>query len=70
MGENGEEVRVRGLREVEATFEYIYGDEFRGLIFIFDYCLVDVFLDSCDECKNMIMRIRMLMVCEGMILEM
>jgi hypothetical protein len=69
MGENGEEVRVRGLREVEATLEYIYGDEFRGLIPIFDHRPADALLDSRDECKNMITRIRMLMAREGMIPE-
>jgi DNA-directed RNA polymerase III subunit RPC2 len=69
MGEDGEEVRVRGLREVEATLEYIYGDEFRGLIPIFDHRPADALLDSRDECKNMITRIRMKMAREGIIPE-
>ena len=65
VDENGEEMRVRGLRQVEATLEYIYGDEFRGLIPIFDHRPVDALLDSYDECKNELKKLRLRMAREG-----
>jgi len=52
VNEQGEELRVRGLREVESTLEYIFGDEFRGLIPIFDHRPVDALLDSRDNTRN------------------
>lgn len=65
--EDGNEVRVRGLREVEATLEYIYGDEFRGLIPIFDHRPVDALLDSRDECVNAIAKLSLQMAREGIL---
>ena len=67
VNEQGEEMRVRGLRQVEATLEYIYGDEFRGLIPIFDHRPVDALLDSHDECKNALKKCRLRMAREGIL---
>ena len=65
MNEEGKESVVRGLRQVDTTLEYIYGGEFRGLIPIFDHRPVDALLDSRDECKNSITKLRMQMARMG-----
>jgi len=67
VNDNGEEVRVRGLREVESTLEYIFGDEFRGLIPIFDHRPVDALLDSRDATRNSIAKILMTLAREGIL---
>ena len=65
INEEGKESVVRGLRQVDTTLEYIYGSEFRGLIPIFDHRPVDALLDSRDECKNSITKLRMRMARVG-----
>ena len=65
VAEDGQELRVRGLREVESTLEYIFGDEFRGLIPIFDHRPVDALLDSRDVTRNSIAKILMTLSRDG-----